>query len=100
MQSSTVRYSGKFRFDNRSTLDHALGIARSNLEEDAELGFEIDDATLAVTVALPSHERRRFAAAELFALLSREAVDGSVIATVDDVPIEYYTVQRLTAAGV
>ncbi len=109
MQSSIVRYSGKFRFDNRSSLDQALGLARTRIDEDAELAsleggwqrcFQIQDSILAVTVALPSHERQRFAAAEVFAVLSREAVDGSVVATIDDVPIEYYTVQRLTANGV
>jgi hypothetical protein len=106
---SVVRYSGTFQFDNRSSLDQALGLAITRIDEDVELAkldggwhrcFEIHDSTLAVTVALPSQERQRFAAAEVFAVLSREAASGSVVATIDDVPIEYYTVQRLTAEGV
>ena len=109
MQSSVVRYSGKFRFETRSSLDQALLLARSKIDEDSDLAsldggwqrcFQIHDSTLDVTVALPSQERHRQAAAEVFAALSREAIDGTVIATVGDVPIEYYTVQRLTSEGV
>ncbi|MBA3501733.1 MAG: hypothetical protein M4D80_05025 [Myxococcota bacterium] len=101
--STTVRYAGTFRFPNRPILEAALTRARTRIDEEQELAaleggwmrcFVMSDATLTVNIALPALPQHRLAAGEIFDLLARHALDGSVTATIDDVPVEQYAVER------
>jgi hypothetical protein len=104
--ASIIRYAGTFRFSDRVLLEHALARARahiSNEEDLAALGggwlrcFVMFDVTLTVNIALPAMPDHRFAAAEIFACLSSEAIEGAVTATIDDVPVEQYAVTPVRA---
>jgi len=108
MTHSIVRYTGSFQFRDRPMLDRALFSAREHIDAETELAalaggwlrcFGIDNTTLHVHLALDDAEHTRTAATEVFALLSREALEGSVVASVNNVPVEHYSVQPWGAIG-
>jgi hypothetical protein len=101
--SATIHYAGSFRFPDRSLLEAALVRARAKIDEEADLAalkggwmrcFVMTDATLTVNIILPAQPKHRIAAAEIFDVLSRDAVDGTVTATIDEAPVEMYSVER------
>ena len=85
-----VRYKGSFFFRDRPVLDQTELAA---LEGGWLRCFGIKDTQLTVHLALEAGDRNQTAATEVFALLSREALEGSVIASINDVPVEYYSVR-------
>ena len=100
MTTSTIRYAGTYRFGDRAILDRALLAARAHIDDEDELAaleggwlrcFVMHGTTLTVNVALPALPEHRFAAAEIFAVLSRDAIAGSVQATIDGVRVDEYT---------
>lgn len=101
MQVATVQYAGTFRFQDRPTLERALTRARVRIREEHELAalgggwmrcFVMFDMTLTVNLTIPAEADNRAAAAEVFAELSTDAVEGAVTAMIDDVPVESYRV--------
>lgn len=103
MHSRSIHYAGSFRFPDRTLLDEALGRARTKIDNEAELSalrsgsmrcFVMTDATLTVNITLPARPEHRVAAAEIFDVLSRDAIDGTVTATIDEKPVEMYSVER------
>lgn len=101
MQVATVQYAGTFRFRDRPALERALSRARFRIREEHELAalgggwmrcFVMFDMTLTVNLTLPAETDNRDAAAEVFAELSTEAVEGAVTATINDIPVESYRV--------
>jgi hypothetical protein len=108
MTHPIVRYTGSFLFRDRPMLDRARARAQEMIDTETELAalaggwlrcFGIDNTTLHVHLALDDAEHTRSAATEVFALLSREALEGSVIASVNNVPVEHYSVQPWGAIG-
>ena len=102
MKPSTVRYAGTFRFRDRPMLERALARARARIDDEQALPaleggwlrcFVMFDVTLTVDIALPALSHDRDAAAELFALLSHDAVEGSLTASIGNVPVEHYAVK-------
>ncbi len=98
--NTVIRYAGTYRFEDRAILDRALAAARAQLDDDDELAaleggwlrcFIMRGTTLMVNIALPALPEHRFAAAEVFATLSRDAIEGSVKATIDDVRVDEFT---------
>ena len=103
MPTSIVRYAGTYRFEDRDVLERALSQARSRIDDDEELAaleggwlrcFVMFDTMLTINLALPALPAHRYIAAEVFATLSRAAIDGSVKATIDDVDVDEYTSLR------
>lgn len=99
MQQSTIRYAGTYRFEDRVVLERALVAARAHIDDEDELAaleggwmrcFVMYGTTLTVNVALPALPEHRFAAAEIFTVLGRDAIDGSVQATIDGVRVDEY----------
>lgn len=91
-----VRYAGTYRFADRNALERALSQARTRIDEDDDLAaleggwircFVMSDDLLTINLALPALAEHQFVATEVFATLSRDAVEGSVRATVDDVAV-------------
>jgi len=84
-------------------LERALARARAKIDDEQDLAaldggwlrcFVMLDVTLTVNIALPALPlRHRDAAAELFALLSHDAGEGSVTATIGNIPVEPYAVK-------
>lgn len=98
---ATIRYAGTFRFHDRATLERSLQRARNGIHEEQELAalkggwlrcFVMFDAKLTVNIALPALPSNRDAAVAVFEILSREAIDGAVTATINNVPVERYAV--------
>jgi len=99
--SSVIRYAGTFRFVDRGQLEQALVRVRAKIDDEQELAaleggwlrcFVMHDRSVTVNLALPALPHHRDAAAEIFAALSRDALDGNVAASIDDVMVELYTV--------
>jgi len=97
--ASVVRYAGTYRFGARAILERALAKARAHLDDEDELAalgggwlrcFVMSDTTLTVNLAIPALPDHQIAAAEVFAALAREAVDGSVRATIDDISVDEF----------
>jgi len=102
MQSTpTIRYTGTFRFAARDVLELALVRVRAKIDHEQDLAaleggwlrcFVMHDRTVTVNLALPVIPRQCDAAVEIFAELSKEALEGNVIATIGDVAVEHYSV--------
>jgi hypothetical protein len=102
MQSTPIiRYAGTFRFAARESLEHALVRVRARIDEEQDLAaleggwmrcFVMHDRTVTINLALPAMPRQRDAAAEIFAELSHDALEGNVTATIGDVAVEHYSV--------
>lgn len=94
-----VRYAGTYRFADRAILERALGEARSHIAEEDDLAtleggwlrcFVMSDTTLTINLAVPALPEHRFAAAEIFTMLSHQAIDGLVRATIDDRAVDEF----------
>jgi hypothetical protein len=94
-----VRYAGTYRYQDRAVLDRALASAREQINEEDDLAaleggwircFVMHGTTLTVNLALPALPQHQFVAAEVFATLSREAIAGSVNATLGDERVDEY----------
>lgn len=102
MQStSIIRYAGTFRFAARDVLELALIRVRAKIDDEQDLAaleggwlrcFVMHDRTVTVNLALPAIPRQRDAAAEIFAELSKDALEGNVTATIGDVAVEHFSV--------
>ena len=97
--AGVIRYAGTYRFEDRDVLHRALAAARAQLDDDDELAalaggwlrcFVMHGTTLMVNIALPALPEHRFAAASVFTTLSRDAIAGSVKATIGDVGVDEY----------
>ena len=97
--SRTIRYAGSYRFADREILNRALIAARAQIDDDDELAapdggwmrfFVMHGTTLTVNLALPALPEQRFAAAEFFLVLSRNAIEGNVQATIAGVRVDEF----------
>lgn len=104
---SVVRYAGTFRFADRVVLERALSSARALINEEQDLValeggwlrcFVMSETSLTINLALPELPEHRIAAEDVFAVLSQEALEGAVTASIDDAPVENYVV-RSTSKG-
>ena len=94
-----VRYAGTYRYPDRAVLDRALASARAHIDDEEDLAaleggwircFVMHGATLTVNLALPALPQHQFAAAEVFTTLSRDAIAGSVKATLGTARLDEY----------
>lgn len=99
MQSAEIRFHGTYRYDSRAALDDAVTAARTRLDDDDDVPvaaracmrcFVYDGVVLAVDVSLPATSDHRFAAATVFDVLARTAVEGAVEAWHGAVPLDVY----------
>ena len=81
-----VRYAGTYHYLDRAVLERALISAREQIEDEEDLAaleggwircFVMYGNMLTVNLALPALAQHQFAAAEVFATLSRDAIAGS-----------------------
>lgn len=102
---TVLRYAGTFHFPDRKVLESALAVARARVDQEQELAalgggwlrcFVMSDVTLTINIALPALPEHRAAAEEIFELLSREALDGTLTARVDNGPAERYVIAPRT----
>lgn len=99
--STVIRYAGTFEFPDRDLLEQALVRVRSKIDEEQELAalgggwmrcFVMRDRAVTVNLALPALQRNRDAAAEIFAALAIDALEGNVTATIGGFAVEWYSV--------
>jgi hypothetical protein len=97
--SSTIRYAGTYRFADREILNRALAAARAHLDDDDDLvglegdwmrSFVANGTMLTVNLAVPALAEQRFAAAEIFLVLSLDAIEGNVQATIGGVRVDEF----------
>lgn len=83
MNETATDFHGSYRYSDRETLERMLARARAELGADAvdgELRFVcfVANNALTVHVTIPSHSRRRLAAANVFLILAHGAIEGAV----------------------
>lgn len=85
MSRPCIQYRGRYEYTDSVALEHALAFARAELDDEelAEVGtwlrfFVCKGTQLTVNLTVPATAEHRFIAANMFLVLARGAIDGSV----------------------